>query len=185
MRKHVLLALMLLVAVAALAQEKTENKPTARNDFTWARSPYRLDFAVKELEDGKVMNTRTYSLVMQSAEERGRSFGEVRAGSRVPVSTTNKEGQSSIQYMDVGVKISSQLYVLESSNLLLGSEVEISTLATGPGAVDSGSGNPIVRSIRANTLGEIPSGKAAQIAFMDDPISKHRFQIEVTATKLR
>lgn len=186
MRKFVLIALMLLVAAAAFAQEKTENKstenkPAARNDFGWARSPYRLDFAVKELDDGKVMNTRNYSLVMQSAEERGRSFGEVKAGSRVPIAAAvNKEGQSTTQYIDVGINISSQLYVLENSNLLLSSNIEISTLAeTQTGA------NPIIRRVSSNTMSEIPSGKAAQISFVDDPISRHRFQIEVTATKLR
>src|SRR5512141_223063 len=100
MRRLVFIVLMLLVAVAVVAQDKQETKP-ARNDFGWARAPYRLDYTIKEVDDGKVVNTRTYSLVMESAEERGRSLGEVKTGSRVPITTqSTKDGGSSLQYID-------------------------------------------------------------------------------------
>jgi hypothetical protein len=179
------MVLVLVVTTTALAQEsKPESRP-ARNDFNWARSPYRLDYIIKEMDDSKVVNTRTYSLVMQSAEERGRSIGEVKTGSRVPISTqTGKDGGSSIQYLDVGINIQAQLYLLENSSLLLTGNVEISTLASGTEAIGAG-GAPIIRQVRSNTTSEVTAGKANQIAALDDPISKHRFVIEVTPTKLR
>lgn len=181
MRRFVLITLVLLAATAAFAQEKKEdNKPAARNDFAWARSPYRLDFAIKELDDGKVVNSRSYSMVMQSAEERGRSYGSVNGGSRVPITTTSKEGQPTTTYMNVGVNIDSQLYVLENGNLLLGANVEVSSLAG-----TQSMSNPILRSIKSNTTSEVSAGKTTQVAVVDDPTSNHRFQIEVTATKLR
>jgi hypothetical protein len=184
MRRSVLIILMLLVATAVIAQDKPESKP-ARNDFGWARNPYRLDYTIKEMEDGKVVNTRTYSLSMQSTEERGRGMGEVKTGSRVPINTQmNKDGASSIQYLDVGINIQAQLYVMENSNLLLIGNVEISTLASGTESVGAG-GAPIIRQIRSNTTSEVIAGKTNQIAALDDPISKHRFVIEVTPTKLR
>jgi hypothetical protein len=142
--------------------------------------PYRLEFVIKELDDGKVVNTRAYSMIMQSAEERGRAFGALRAGSRVPITTTNKDGQNATSYMDVGVDITPHLFVLENGNLLLEAYCEISSLAA-----PQPTPNPIVRAIRVNTTGEITAGKTAQIASVDDPLSNHRFQIEVTATKLR
>ncbi len=195
MRRFVIIALMLLVAAAAVAQEKAEpkpaeNKPAARNDFTWARAPYRLDYTVKELEDGKVINTRSYSLIVQSAEERGRSYGELKSGSRIPIATTEtKTGEKQFQYIDVGVNISSQLYQLESGNLLLGSSVEISSIALPDKEAQPGlnypAAQPMIRQIRSNITGEITAGKPNQIASVDDPVSRHRFQIEVTATKLR
>jgi len=185
MRRFVLMLLMLLVASAVVAQDKQESKPSTRNDFTWARSPYRLEYTIKEMDDGKVVNTRTYALVMQSAEERGRSIGEVKTGSRVPINTqTAKDGGSSIQYLDVGINIQAQLYVLENSNLLLSGNVEISTLASGAENAAM-SGAPIIRQIRTQTTSEVTAGKANAIATLDDPISKHRFQIDVTPTKLR
>lgn len=184
MRRFVFILLMLLVATAVIAQDKPESKP-ARNDFGWARNPYRLDYTIKEMEDGKIVNTRTYSMVMQSAEERGRSMGEVKTGSRVPINTqVNKDGASSIQYLDVGINIQAQLYVMENSNLLLSGNVEISTLAAGTESIGAG-GAPIIRQIKSNSTSEVMAGKANQIAALDDPISKHRFLIEVTPTKLR
>ena len=184
MRRFVIVVL-LLVAVGAMAQDtKQESKP-ARNDFGWARSPYRLDYTIKESDDGKVVNTRTYAVAMQSAEERGRSMGEVKTGSRIPIHTqTGKDGVSSLQYLDVGINIQAQLYVMENSNLLLAGNVEISTLASGTDGAAVG-GAPIIRQIRSNTTSEVIAGKANQIAALDDPISKHRFVIEVTPTKLR
>jgi hypothetical protein len=181
MRRILTIVLMLLAATAVIAQEtKQESKPPAHNDFEWARNPYRLDFVIKELDDAKVVNSRTYSMLTQSSEDRGRSFGEVKAGSRVPVVTTGKDGQNSTVYMDVGVNINAQLWVMTNSNLLLSSSIEVSSLA------DAQSGaNPIVRQIRTNTTGEITAGKSNQLAIVDDPTSKHRFEIDVTPTKLR
>lgn len=192
MRKFAVFTLVVLLATLAIAQDnkqadaKQDSKP-ARNDFTWARNPYRLDYTIKELEDGRVVNTRNYSINMLSSEERGRSFGEAKTGTRVPISTgVSKDGGTSIQYLDVGINISSQLYVTETSNLLLSGLVEISTLAAPSDVAGSSSvGAPVIRQIRCNTTGEVVAGKANQIASLDDPISKHRFVIEVTPTKLR
>ena len=187
MRRSATIFLMLLVATAVIAQDN-KVPSTTRNDFAWARSPYRLDYTIKELEDGKVVNSRSYSMVMQSAEERGRTMGELKTGTRIPIATNvPKEGSPQIQYIDVGINIQAQLYVLENSNLLLIGNVEISTLPTGADTSPAGSfgGAPVIRQIRTNTTSEVVAGKANQIASLDDPISKHRFQIEVTPTKLR
>ena len=67
---------------------------------------------------------------------------------------------------------------------MLTGNVEISTLAGGTESVGPG-GAPIIRQVRANTTSEVTAGKANQIASLDDPISRHRFVIEVTPTKLR
>lgn len=174
MRKLFLITFTLLVAAAAVGQE---NK--LRNDFGWARAPYRLDFVIREMDDGKVVNSRNYSMIMTSTDERGRTMGEVRAGSRIPVNV----GDKGIQYVDVGVNINSRLYVLDSGALLLDSSIEVSSLATPEGAGQGA--NPIIRQFRSNTTGEMTVGKASQISLLDDPVSKRRFQIEVTATKLK
>lgn len=174
MRRLLLITFTLLVAAAAVGQQ---NKPAARNDFSWAHAPYRLDYVIREMDDGKVVNSRNYSMVMTSTDERGRGLGDMRAGSRIPVNV----GDKGIQYVDVGVNINSRLYVLDSGALLLDNNTEISTLATpeGQGA------NPIIRQIRSSTTSEVIVGKASQIALLDDPVSKRRFQIEVTPTKLK
>ena len=184
MRRFFVIFITLLSVGFAVAQDNKQDAPKTlaprTNDFSWARNPYRLDFVVKELDDAKVINTRTYSMLTQSSEDRGRSFGEVKAGSRVPVLTTGKDGQNTTTYMDVGVNINAQLYLMENSTLLLIARTEVSSLA------DAQTGaNPIVRQMSANTTGEIVAGKSNQLAIVDDPISKHRFEIDVTPTKLR
>src|SRR6516164_986902 len=111
MRRFFYFILILLMATTVVAQDnkqesKPENRP-ARNDFAWARSPYRLDYTIKEMDDNKVVNSRSYSLIMQSSEERGRSFGEAKTGTRVPIATgIAKDGSAPIQYIDVGINIS-------------------------------------------------------------------------------
>lgn len=181
MRKYVFIALMLLVAVAAIAQD-TQEKPSPTALYA-KRNPYRLDFTIKELDDNKVVNTRSYSMVMESAEDNRRSYGEVKAGSRVPIVTANKDGQPTTQYMDVGVSIEGQLNLRGDNNMMFDCHVEVSSLVTaGPGTA---AGLPIVRSVRSQTTSELVIGKTNQIASVDDPVSTHRFQIEVTATKLR
>ena len=172
MRRFLFVILTLLMAASAVGQETK-----SRNDFGWVRAPYRLDFAIKELEDSKVVNTRSYSMTLTSTEERGRSAGDVKAGSRVPVNV----GDKGIQYVDIGVNLSAHLYLLESGGLLLENYIEISTLGTPEGQGT----NPIIRQIRSNTTSEIAAGKVTQISTVDDPVSKRRFQFEVTATKLR
>jgi hypothetical protein len=181
MRRSLLFVQMLLLATAATAQGTTAAGKPAGSDGV--RAPYRLEYVIKEMDDGgKVINTRTYSLMLQSAEDR-RNFGELKTGTRVPVRmNVPKEGESQIQYLDVGISISAQLTVVEGSSLVLIGQVEISTLAGDGG----GSGSPpLIRQVRSNTTSEVTPGKVNQIAVLDDPISKHRFEIDVTPTRLR
>src|SRR6267142_1157619 len=77
----------------ASAQAKTEAESAAAADK--AEKPvhaYRLDFAVKELEGAKIVNTRQYSMNLQADDA-----NEIKIGTRVPVET----GQGQFQYMDV------------------------------------------------------------------------------------
>src|SRR5438046_7590777 len=58
--------------------------------------PYRLDFSVNELENGKKINSRHYSIDLTAG-----SANQIKIGTRVPVAT----GGSGWQYMDVGTNI--------------------------------------------------------------------------------
>src|SRR5580658_9484874 len=62
---------------------------------------YHLDFAVKELESGKVINARAYSMTISTGDTGGSS---IRAGNKVPASTGGS-GPGSATYLDVGVNI--------------------------------------------------------------------------------
>lgn len=70
--------------------------------------PYRLDFSFNELQEGKKINTRRYSMNLTAG-----TADEIKIGTRVPVHTGPPEPQpgmnalanTQFQYMDVGTKI--------------------------------------------------------------------------------
>src|SRR6476620_4455250 len=64
---------------------------------------YKLDYVVKELEAGKVVNSRSYSTMAQVSVPGGeRNSASIRAGGRVPVASTN-----GTQFFETGVNIDS------------------------------------------------------------------------------
>jgi len=180
MHRSLVIAMMLLFTTAAVAQDTAAGSKSAV-PRGWG-APYRLEYLIKEMDDGKVINTRTYLLMLQSAGDRG-IRGELKTGTRVPIRmTVPKEGESEIQYLDVGINISAQLQVVEGSGLVLVGQVEISTLA---GDLGGGGAPPLIRQVRSNTTSEVTPDKVNQIAVLDDPISKHRFEIDVTPTRIK
>jgi hypothetical protein len=66
------------------------------NDSREPGHSYRLDFTISELEDGKKINSRQYSINLNSGEG-----NEIKIGTRVPVEA--KQGE--FQYLDVGTSI--------------------------------------------------------------------------------
>ena len=179
MRKFFAIAVMLLLAASLMAQEK-EKQADKHDVFSFLSSGYRLDFALKELDAGKVINTREYTMMMMASNQRGGqgfNYGEVKAGNRVPIMV-----EKGPQYIDVGINISANLYQLDSGALMLTSTTEVSSLASGgPGPAAA----PVLRSSKANSIVEVPAGKPTLLSSVDDPVSNHRFQLEVTVSKLK
>lgn len=139
--------------------------------------PYRLDFALNELEDGKRTNSRHYAMNLTSG-----SADAIKIGTRVPV-PTSAEGNSTFQYMDVGTDIWANLR--ETMNdVQLEVRSEISNLDVSAGREHSNL-PPVVRSIKINGTTLLVTGKPMLIGSVDDPNSNRQFQLEVTATRLR
>ncbi|PYX81147.1 MAG: hypothetical protein DMG70_20765 [Acidobacteria bacterium] len=133
---------------------------------------YRLDYAVNEIEDGRKINSRQYSMNLN-----GGDANSIRIGTRVPVET--KQGE--FQYLDVGTNIWSRVTERENG---LGLEVraEISNFAMNN---QENSVRPLLRQMQINGSTLATVGKPLVIGSVDDPNSKRQFQLEVTATKLR
>ena len=94
MAATLVLAVTLAGAIStALAQESgTAKAPEAE------KSPhaYRLDFSVSEMEDGKKINSRQYSMNLNASDQ-----NEIRIGTRVPF----EQKQGEYTYLDVGTNI--------------------------------------------------------------------------------
>lgn len=149
------------VAKAAPEAQKSENA-------------YRLDFSVNELEDGKKLNTRQYSMNLNS-----NSSNEIKIGTRVPVET--KEGE--FQYLDVGTNIWSRLDD-RSGQVAIEVRAEISNFALPDQGLEHPA-RPVIRQMKISAGTVATLGKPMLIGSVDDPNSKRQFQLEVTVTKLK
>lgn len=158
----------------AQAKPGTEAKTQARAVEEKAVHAYRLDFSVNELEDGKKINTRQYSLNLNADDA-----NEIKIGTRVPV----EAGHEQFQYMDVGTSIWCRIGE-RPDGIAMSVRADISNFAI----PDQGTGHesrPVVRQFKINASTLALPGKPMVVGSVDDPNSKRQFQLEVTVTKLR
>ena len=159
----------------AAPAKSNEAKPQTRADAE--EKPvhaYRLDFSVNELEDGKKINTRQYSLNLNADDA-----NEIKIGTRVPIDS--KQGE--FQYMDVGTSIWCRIGE-RSDGIPLSVRAEISNFAI----PDQGSGHefrPVIRQLKINASTLALLGRPMVVGSVDDPNSKRQFQLDLTVTKLR
>lgn len=174
-RKRTLLLIVLgmlsLYSLEALGQNtQTAAKPLAA---------YRLDFSFHELEDGKKVNTRQYSMnLVQGNDVQDMEWHELKIGTRVPVEV--KQGE--MQYLDVGTNISARLQEVKSA-LDLQVRADLTNFAT-PDQQQK-STMPLLRQLRISGATVVTLDKAVVIGVVDDPNSKRQFQLEVTVAKLK
>lgn len=164
MKRFALLATALLAALPLASQESAPHAPAPPRHF------YRLNYVLKETEEGKVVNQRSFSLTSSSGDH----FNpRLRAGSRFPVRDAEK-----VNYIDVGVNLDSHLDE-GPDGLVVEVTAEISSPATEP---TGSSASPVIRQVRTNALAIVALNKPITLFTIDDPASHHRFELEVTAT---
>jgi hypothetical protein len=158
----------------AWAQESGDSSKSTTPESSKPVEAYRLDFSINELEDGKKINTRQYSMNLNANDA-----NEIKIGTRIPVEP--KAGE--FQYIDVGTNIWSRLGV-HNSQLELAVRTDISNFAI-PEQASGHESRPVIRQlqIKASTVALL--GKPMVVGSVDDPNSKRQFQVEVTVTKLR
>ncbi len=141
--------------------------PPPREEPSW--NFYRLDYVVRELDGDRTVNSRSFSLSVQD-----RRWQELRISSSVPVATSSRaevlfsvdaqprehEGQVAVE---TRFEVRS-LPEIASNESLLG---------------------PLARTWRGSSTALVVPGKPTVIAVSDDPGSKHRFELEVTATRIK
>jgi hypothetical protein len=133
---------------------------------------YRVDFAINELEDGKRVNARQYSMNL-----RGDDRNQLSIGTQVPVE--KEEGK--FEYMEIGTEINCRL--LETSEgLAVEVRAAISNITSSPDRTPHAA--PVVRRFKIAGSGLLQPGKPLVLGSVDDPNSKRQFQLEVTATRV-
>jgi len=140
---------------------------------------FRLDFVVKELEGGKVVNARDYST---SASTRVPDGGcSIRTGEKIPTQT----GKEAFTYLDVGVNIDCNSLRVVGDQLALYVSADISGLVSdapnGPGVISS---QPVIRQNRWHATVLIPLRKPTTLFSSDGTTTKRQTQLELTATPI-
>ena len=171
-RKVVVVMLWMAIAVAgagtmvAKAQEPAKAKPDDPN------VAYKLDYVIAEIENGKRVNTRTYTLL---TDEGGST--SMRMGMRVPL-----QGEKGPIYMDVGLRVDSRVRPREGNSVWLSTRFEVSSLAEQPQTVN---GAMPVRSVEYSNPAVVTLGKSTVLAAGDELTSAKRFELSVTVTKVQ
>ncbi|HKR86526.1 MAG TPA: hypothetical protein VJS37_20360 [Terriglobales bacterium] len=165
-------------------------KPTATNQKAISIEPYRLDFSFNELENGKKINTRHYTITTTAG-----SANEIKIGSRVPLTVSGETSSANYQYIDLGTYIWAMLrdkgfgaQALDGLQLEVRSEISATKhedVDVAPRAPHSAFTPPIISQIKINGATQLVVGKPMMIGIGDDPYSNRQFQLEVTATKLK
>jgi hypothetical protein len=173
---------MVLLTIGLCAQESSasgKSSAKAASDETSAgqkdRVPeaYHLDFALNELEDGKVLNSRQYSMNMTNNDA-----NEIKIGTRVPVQAKESE----YEYLDIGTHISARIGETRGQAELF-VHCEVSNFATPDH--DPHDMRPVVRQMKIGGSTLLPVSKPIVIGSADDLNSKRQFQLVVTVTKIK
>ncbi len=158
------------------------------NDISEAKKKageYRLEFKISELANEKKLNSRAYVLLIEPHQ-----LGKLRIGTRVPIATTEKDKTTQYQYVDQGKNIDCQVTSESEHGVGLRISVELSDLGpskrTASGRVaEIRLGDPAIPQLRMDTNATVELDKPTIIGTLDDPLSNHTFQIEVTATRAK
>ena len=154
-----------LIAGSATAQQETKvQKPV---------TAYRLEFSVRELDSGKRVNSRNYMMMAEDG-----SIARIRVGNKVPYQTAEKQ----YQYNNIGMNIDCRPHE-QQEGVALDVTVDISSVA--PPSETAPSYNPVFRSSRSEVQTVVAFGKPTLITSLDDVESNRRYEIEVTATKVK
>jgi len=196
MRRKVLggMALVLMAAcfspfaASASPQEEKPGKLATASEEKQAPAVYRVEYTVRELEEGKRLNARSYKVLVRLQD-----WSRIRVGSRIPYAT-GYSGESStsgtttrptqIQYQDVGINIDCRVKEQDDSGVVLETNFESSNLSQ-EGRNVGGVVNPIFRQVRAQAVAVVPLGKPTVIDVVDDVVSTHQYEIEVTVTQVK
>jgi hypothetical protein len=158
-------------------ETKTSKTPSASTPEKGNNNFYRIQFMVNELQDGKKINSRKFTM---DTSEVGRAAAKI--GSRVPVPISNS---TQFQYIDIALDITCLVRQREG-RLGMQTTFDMSSLGdSGQDGKTATPGGPIVRHLSSETDTAVFLGKPTVIATIDDlTIANHQYVLEATVTKL-
>ncbi len=171
------LALTLLCAHAVAAPrhgEQNQPEQSAKKDQDQSVHVYRVTYKISELENGKTINARSYTLMART-----RAVATAHVGSRVPMDL----GGNKIQYQDIGVTVRC-IVTNQEASVLVQTDVSMITLGGEEPVTSPGPPLPVERNLGLLDVTSVAMGKPVLVGSIDDVVSNHRYVIEVTVTKV-
>ena len=176
-----ILALVTLVPPSDGQETHADSSPPA--SASKLNTAYQLEFKLSEIEDGKKINSRSYSMLAQA----GGVLNKLRLTARVPIpvggfrtDAANALVNTQYQYMEAGMNIDCRVQEQEGA-LALNVTVD-STSFTHP-AQDNPIKQPVMNQLKFDLSTVVSIGRPTVISTVDDPSSKRQFQLEVAAAK--
>lgn len=181
MRKRIVTTVALTLFLASMAclpwagaqepakQSEAQSKPT---------DSYKVEFTVNELDNGKKINSRSYSMeIGGDAPLKWTDMRHLRVGSRIPVYSSNQ-----FQYHDIGMDIDCRLLPMGNGKVSIDTNWKYSSLG-GEQDPKHDPQQPVFRDVRSDVEAVVSLDKPTVISEMDDVASTHRFVFEVKVTK--
>ncbi len=132
---------------------------------------YKLTFVVKEMDGGKVVNARSYSMLVSTT-----SNNSIRSGEKIPITV-----ESMTQIFDVGTNVDCR-NVRPIQNEL---SMDVTVDASGIAQETPATARPVIRSYRWNAGVLIPLNKPTVIFSSDHVSDKGQMQVELTAAPVQ
>lgn len=138
---------------------------------------YRLDFVLREMDDGKPLNQRTFTMSVSAdpADTRERTWWNLRAGTRLPVRDPN-----GTNFVDVGVNF--DLAAKDADNAL---QLEVTSDISSVATETASNTAPPIRQLKVKGAVFAPLGKQTLVFTAEDPASRHQFELQVTPVRAR
>ncbi len=177
------LMLALLLVGAAAAQEP----PKPPTDLKLG-TPVKVQVTLSEYDGEKKVSSLPYTLSVLSTLDRSHNYTSLRMGLKVPIQTGGKDGQSQMQYMDVGTNIDVHVGPLPDGRHQVEMTVRRSSVHTLEGAaVQTGefSGRPVLREFSSGFDFFLRDGQSLQSTSATDPVSGHVLKVDVTLNVIK
>ena len=143
---------------------------------------YNVDFTVSELDNGKKINSRSYSMQIPNIST-GREkipwtdWKRVRVGSQVPIPA----GEKGFTYKDVGMDIDCRYFLTGNGKFTMDTNWDYTSMGNDQ---ERNNPTPVFRHVSSQVEAVVTLDKPTVISEVDDVASTHRYVFEVKVTKV-
>lgn len=183
MKKFLTLMIVFLAVSTLGAQEDTKKKQERSDNESIVKEAavptYKMAFSIYEVQDGKKINQRDYSLLV---EANGHGANTLKIGTKVPIDA----GNGGITYADVGFEMRCSAAETVNNKLGVSLDMTVTNFAIPEQNTDprTAGSRPVLRGVTQRVSAVVNPGKPQILTTMDDVNSNKRMQVELTATKV-